>query len=435
MLRKSDALAKMVGGYLLSCLFTVSSVGPTHSQETTFPSLIGEWNHIDTGQSIIVRKNGDVLQTRGPQARVQAGVIDHGGDFAFEGKDNDGRSYRCVYKINFLVDGRTNWRNVFHSGSWTCPSGVYVRIAGSLTADPPLVLTFRGNKGGPFTPPDLSVSLLAEGYRLGWRLEGNRPSWLDISPTKGEVPSDGSTEVKLKIQNAGQNLSPGTYDATVTFEGEHVGVVQRTIRLIVTPPTGSPGPAESTPDEAIADTRLKESIQGLDALLGPARGRVRVGMQGGNRVSLGKQYRLEADAKIGGQLVVIDVDANQKVSLIYPNDFLAVDDSGHIEVGAPVSIPADNYSGALTAFEAVEPIGKGLLLAFVVPEGFKVERSVASKSVRGRGMQPVADPTSYLLTFSNQIKKWFAAKSSAGVDASKELERWGFSVTEYEIVR
>jgi hypothetical protein len=35
-----------------------------------------------------------------------------------------------------------------------------------------------------------------------------------------------------------------------------------------------------------------------------------------------------------------------------------------------------------------------------VPEGFKVERTVASKSVLGRGMRPVADPTSYLLTFS-----------------------------------
>jgi hypothetical protein len=314
MQRQRSALAKIIGGNLLIGLLALwLIIGSGLAQETTFPSLIGEWNHIESAQSITVRKNGDVWQTRGPQARVQSGVIDHGGDFAFEGKDNAGRPYRCVYKINFLADGKTNWRNVFHSGSWTCPSGVYTRIAGTLVAEPRLVLTFQGKEGGPFTPYDLSVRLVAEGYRLGWRMEGNGSNWLDITPTKGEVPSEGSTEVKINVRSSARTFKPGTYDAIITFEGEQVGVVERTIRLIVAPAPETmslqtPQAPQSSSDQAITDARLNESIKRLDALLGPARGRVRVGIHGGNRVKLGQQYRLEAEATIDGVPRQLDVD-------------------------------------------------------------------------------------------------------------------------------
>ena len=113
--------------------------------------------------------------------------------------------------------------------------------------------------------------------------------------------------------------------------------------------------------------------------------------------------------------------------------YLAQDDIGRIEAEARVSIPADNYPGALRAFRAAEPLGKGLLLAFVAPEDFQVDRMVANKTLRGKGLVPVGDGPSYLLSFIDQIKAW--QKSHAGQEPNEKLQHWGFGLTEYEIVR
>jgi hypothetical protein len=55
--------------------------------------------------------------------------------------------------------------------------------------------------------------------------------------------------------------------------------------------------------------------------------------------------------------------------------------------------------------------------------------------LRGRGLVPVDDGQSYLLSFIDQIKTWLGQRSRPGEGPSKELQRWSFGVTEYEIVR
>lgn len=127
---RRDLVRKWRSALVISCLLGLAVGSPfsAHAQDTTFSSLIGEWDHIATGENIQVRPNGDVWQTSGPMARVAAGVIEAGGNFAFEGKDNQGRRFRCVYYITFLADGTTNWRTVAHEGSSTCPSGIHAPV-------------------------------------------------------------------------------------------------------------------------------------------------------------------------------------------------------------------------------------------------------------------------------------------------------------------
>jgi hypothetical protein len=181
----------------------------------------------------------------------------------------------------------------------------------------------------------------------------------------------------------------------------------------------------------LSEAQLGDAIHELDALLGPARGRVLVRVAGGNRVRIGGRYRFEAETIVQGRLVILDVDAERHVTLVYPNKYLAEDDSGRIRVGRRVLIPAENYPGSLRAFQAVEPIGKGMLLAFVAPEDFQVDRMVTNRALRNRGFVPVGDGASYLLSFIYQIKTWLAQKEGNG----DELQRWAFGVTAYEIVR
>ncbi|WGR98246.1 hypothetical protein MTX26_28945 [Bradyrhizobium sp. ISRA443] len=100
------------------------------AQQSIFDQLVGEWNHIKENFSIQVRENGDVWMSNAPRARVAGGVIEAGGNFAFEGIDNSGERYRCVYYITFLADDfQSNWRLQSHAGKFDCSSGIFARIS------------------------------------------------------------------------------------------------------------------------------------------------------------------------------------------------------------------------------------------------------------------------------------------------------------------
>jgi hypothetical protein len=102
----------------------------TNAQQSIFGPLVGEWNHIQTGESIRVTRTGDVWTTGGPMARV-GGTIEAGGNFAFEGRTGFGGIYCCVYYITLLKGNSTaNWRLVGQQGA-ACPQGIFARVSSS----------------------------------------------------------------------------------------------------------------------------------------------------------------------------------------------------------------------------------------------------------------------------------------------------------------
>jgi hypothetical protein len=121
----------------LLALLGIFSIAP--AQQSIFTALIGEWNHLNTGQSIDIRQNGDVWATDRPLARVSGDTIEGGGNFAFEGKDSSGSNYRCVYYITFLAgSSMSNWRVVAHSGDIMCLDGLYGKVEkNALPVNPP----------------------------------------------------------------------------------------------------------------------------------------------------------------------------------------------------------------------------------------------------------------------------------------------------------
>jgi hypothetical protein len=98
-----------------------------HQPKSTFDRLVGQWNHITSGESIIVTRSRDVWLTAGPQARVEE-TAEAGGNFAFEGRSNRGAPYRCVYYITFLHgNDQTNWRLQNTTEEVNCPVGIFAR--------------------------------------------------------------------------------------------------------------------------------------------------------------------------------------------------------------------------------------------------------------------------------------------------------------------
>jgi secreted trypsin-like serine protease len=181
--------------------------------------------------------------------------------------------------------------------------------------------------------------------------------------------------------------------------------------------------------------QVAEGLKQLDTLLGPAKGRIKIGIRGGNRVPLGSQVVFEAQSDVAGRLIIIDVNASREVMPIYPNRYVATDDPGRIRAGQLVVVPGPDYPG-FTGFLAVEPTGKSSLVALVVPEDFDIERYAAGKTVVSKGFQPVNDPPSYLMHLIRQVEKTLQSRArSGGGAASDELKRWGYAVTEYEIVK
>ena len=180
-------------------------------------------------------------------------------------------------------------------------------------------------------------------------------------------------------------------------------------------------------------SQLDEGLRQLETLLGATKGKVRIGIKSGNRVRLGQKVTFEAVSELAGKLIILDINANREVTLIYPNRFVAKGEIGRIKDGQRVPVPGPDYPG-FTAFQAVEPIGHGLLLALVVPVDFDIERFAADKSVVIKGFQPIGDPPSYMMRIVRQIERALALPARTGGE-SGELRRWGYAIIDYEIVR
>jgi secreted trypsin-like serine protease len=198
------------------------------------------------------------------------------------------------------------------------------------------------------------------------------------------------------------------------------------------PLTGAaPAPAGSA---QLSPVLIEEGLKQLDGLLGASKVRVKIGIRGGNRVRLGQQVIFEASSSIAGRLIIIDINAGQEVMLIYPNRFVSAGEGGRIRAAQQVRVPGPDYPG-FTAFQAVEPIGKGELLALVVPDEFDVERFAAPKVVVSKGFQPINDPPSFLMRILRQIELALAARARGGAAERDELKRWGYAKASYEIVK
>jgi secreted trypsin-like serine protease len=167
----------------------------------------------------------------------------------------------------------------------------------------------------------------------------------------------------------------------------------------------------------------------LEDVLGPAKGRVRIGIKGGDRVSIGKEVAFEAQSSVAGRLIIIDINAAGEVLQLLPNKYTPAHTTGRVTAGANLAIPGPGYG--FTGFRAVDPPGKGKLVALVVPENFPFDALVGDVERITKGFVPVNTPVNYLMNLVQQVVTEAAKRGAADGD----LAEWGLGIADYEIVR
>ena len=218
-------------------------------------------------------------------------------------------------------------------------------------------------------------------------------------------------------------------------EGKSYGVYTRIshyadwIQKQVGPLTSAAAKADIASSK-VSKVELTEGLRQIEGLLGSASDRVKLGIRGGNRVALGKEVVFETTSTIPGRLIVIDVNANGEVTLLFPNKFVEGSEVGRVDADRQIVIPGPEYG--FTAFKAIEPVGRSKLIALVVPVDFDIERFASIPSVREKGLIPVNEPVSYFMRLVRQIEGALVSGRAGG--GSDNLDRWAYTSVDYEIV-
>jgi len=180
--------------------------------------------------------------------------------------------------------------------------------------------------------------------------------------------------------------------------------------------------------DTVADAVRSDALQQLRDVLQPADRRVRVNIKGGNRVGVGRDVVLVAEADVSGRLILIDINAAGEVLQILPNNYTPADQSARIAPGGEIVVPGPGYG--FTSFKAVPPLGRGKLVALVVPDDFPLD-SLTPDAPRQKGLVPSNLPTNYLMNVVQQVVRALGKRTIAD---AKQTD-WGLGITEYQIVQ
>lgn len=219
----------------------------------------------------------------------------------------------------------------------------------------------------------------------------------------------------------GEGTSYGVYTRVSAFSDWIVSVVGRDLQspsagrneVVTSTSTALPGPGLSPYQAAQVVTHLQSLFdrEGLDLV---------VGISGGNRVRLGQRVVFEAESRLPGRIAILDFNAENKVTLIFPNRYTRSRD-GRIEPGRAVRVPEGG-----SAFKAVEPVGSGTLVAVLAPDSFDFDRFIAQDLLLKRGFEPVSSPSPYVMELVRRVEK---ARNDRGG------EGWALAITPYEIIK
>jgi len=166
----------------------------------------------------------------------------------------------------------------------------------------------------------------------------------------------------------------------------------------------------------------------VQALSAGARQDVTIAIKPAGTIKLGGTFTFEARSKLAGRLLIIDVNAEGIAKQIFPNEFVDREDLSLVQPGKSVTVPGPGYG---FDFRATPPLGKGRLIALVLPPDFPVQTFITAP-VRSKGFVPERSTTGYFMNLLLQIRALVVAqRSNAGTHAP------GFAVAnqEYEIVQ
>lgn len=190
----------------------------------------------------------------------------------------------------------------------------------------------------------------------------------------------------------------------------------------------------------------KNTVTALQNLFKGARGKLDVSLHrkdgsatsGGGvvQLKLGDSYIVRLNSNLGGRVILLDMDARGTMTQIFPNKYVRSGEIARINAGAPIAIPGQSYG--FDWFEAVEPIGRGRLVALLVPDDFPLKSHVASADRLSEELGPLDNPGNYVLNLLDQLHGHMATTASDQltpdrITAGAARGAWAINVLDYEI--
>ncbi|HTY88874.1 MAG TPA: M4 family metallopeptidase [Candidatus Acidoferrum sp.] len=123
-----------------------------------------------------------------------------------------GTDYRAARSawLSAALDLNTDWAgNVGAAWSAVGVSALYVAPVDGVS--------FRGPVGGPFSPPSQSITLMNRGGgSMNWSVT-LPPGWVNVTPTNGVIPVNGSNSLSMSLNASANGLAMGIYTNYLTL--------------------------------------------------------------------------------------------------------------------------------------------------------------------------------------------------------------------------
>ena len=181
-------------------------------------------------------------------------------------------------------------------------------------------------------------------------------------------------------------------------------------------------------------TLASNTVDELRHLLNNTNDMVTLTFPSGNRITLGQTYRFKVSSAITGRLIMFDINARGEITQLFPNEFLSSKAREVIQKGQTITVPGPDYGFA--GFKAVPPIGKGRVVALVVPPDFtrtmiapETRKQRGFKVDPGEAMPSEPAPMTYLFNLMDEVRQITRNMSNDNRD------KVAISVSDYEIVR
>jgi secreted trypsin-like serine protease len=146
----------------------------------------------------------------------------------------------------------------------------------------------------------------------------------------------------------------------------------------------------------------------------------------GPQLQLGRTVTIELVSPVAGHVILFDVGPTGDVTQLLPSE----NDSIEVRPGERQTLTRK------TAIRAVEPKGRGKLVAMIAPPGVDLKPFVAAPQRLSRGLVAEPRPVDFLASLVAEVRATEDPGSGRGLvaEASAAKPRWGYAAVDYEIV-
>jgi secreted trypsin-like serine protease len=180
-------------------------------------------------------------------------------------------------------------------------------------------------------------------------------------------------------------------------------------------------------DKERTGARVAQVIEPLEVAVKPhvRQEGVELKIVGGKQLQLGQTVIIELVSPVAGKVILFDIGPTGDVTQLLPSER----DSIEVKAGEPQTLTRR------TAIKAVEPKGRGRVVAMIAPAEVDLKSFVAAPQRLSRGLVAEPRPVDFLANLVAEVRAGGNGSRSLAAEAAQQPgPRWGYAYVDYEIV-